>query len=115
MKTEIMLLQTDRQKRENINNNLEGHVLQQPVSHKHLGVLIQQNLRWKEYVDDICSKANQRLGLLRLLQHNGMPEHCLQRVYNSLVRSTLEHASIVWTPSPGDSASLEVIQEKAKK
>ena len=51
MKTEVILLQTDCQKRENININLEGHVLQQAVSHKYLGVRIQQNLRWKEHVD----------------------------------------------------------------
>ena len=61
---------------------------------KYLGVTITHNLNWNQHCDNICSKANSTLGLLRRVL-----SHCStdvkSKAYTTLVRPQLEYACSV--------------------
>lgn len=43
----------------------EGDRLEFVPTHRHLGLLLSQNLSWSEYIDDIVNSAYKKLGLLK--------------------------------------------------
>ena len=55
-------------------------------SYKYLGVIIQDNLKWKEHVEAQTKKANKRMYNVKIL--------CL--FYNSVISSVLVHAIPCW-------------------
>ena len=55
---------------------------------KYLGVTISPNLNWNQHCDNICSKANSMLGLLRRV----LSDCSKSKAYTTLVRSQLEYA-----------------------
>jgi hypothetical protein len=56
---------------------IDGHVLETVQSHKVLGLIIQNNLKWDEQIRSIVTKASKRLYGLRVwhVVKEGMPEH----------------------------------------
>ena len=59
-------------------------------------------------------KANRRLYAIRQLKRSGVPAQDIVKVYCSIVRSTLEYASVVYANLPRYlSDSLEMIQKRA--
>jgi hypothetical protein len=54
---------------------LDGHTLEQVPSSPYLGVQIQEDLKWKEHINNVTKKASSTLGFLRRnLQH--CPREC---------------------------------------
>ena len=84
-------------------------------SHKLLGVLIQDDLKWRSHILSITKKAAQRLYILRVLRRNGLPPKDLLSVYTALIRSVLEYACPVWHSSLPSYLvdNLEQIQRRA--
>ena len=66
---------------------------------KLLGVVLQSNLKWNENTDYICSKAYDRIWMIRRLKLLGATNEELIDVYNKQVRSVLEMAVAVWSPA----------------
>ena len=66
---------------------------------KLLGVVLQSNLKWNENTDYICSRAYDRIWMLRRLKNLGATNEELVDVYNKQVRSCLEMAVAVWSPA----------------
>ena len=67
------------------------------ASTKYLGVTITHNLNWNQHCDDVCSKANSTLGLLRRVLSD-LSTDVKSRAYTTLVRPQLEYACSVWNP-----------------
>ena len=86
-------------------------------SHRDLGVVVSNNLKWSVHVAHCTSKANCMLGFL--------PTNCAQMtdvrsrrlLYIALARSHLSYASEVWAPqsSGRNLALIEGVQRKATK
>ena len=77
------------------NYKLHGHYLDTVDSTKYLGVHLSNDLRWKEHVKNISSKANKTLGFLkRNLRH--CPSKTKETAYRTLIRPTIEYCSTVW-------------------
>ena len=90
-------------------------VLTSVADEKYLGVLISQDLSWTAHRNSIITKANQKLGFLRR-NLRGCPEELKKLAYISIVRSSMEYASIIWEPFRGTHAgSLEAVQRKAAR
>ena len=71
---------------------LHNQNLSEPDSAKYLGVTITSDLQWNQHINNITSKANSILGLLR--RHLRIPSRTIKtHAYQSLVRP---HASTVW-------------------
>lgn len=64
---------------------------------KYLGMTITDTLNWNAHIDNICGSAQRKLGLLRRKLRGAPPEVKLQ-AYKTIVRPTLEYASMIWDP-----------------
>ena len=78
-----------------------------------LGVIIQSNLKWGMNTDYICSKAYDRIWMIRRLKQLGATIAELLDVYCKQVRSVLEFAVVVWTPglTVGQINQIERVQK----
>ena len=82
---------------------------------KVLGVIIQHDLKWNAQIDDMLSKANKRLFMLRSLKKFGFDQDELTVVYKSYLRPVIEYCDVVWHPSitKKQSKTIERIQKRA--
>jgi hypothetical protein len=82
---------------------------------KVVGVFFVSKLRFHNHVDFIFSECIKILGCIRSITFTSSSLDCLYVVYEyfTLVRSTLEHASLVWNSiTSTDANKLERIQQK---
>jgi hypothetical protein len=98
-----------------MNYTLNHHVLEKVSNHPYLGVELQSNLKWDIHINNITSKALQKLAFLRRNLHM-CPEDIKVTAYNALVRPHLEYASSAWDPYMAkDVSKLEAVQRKAAR
>ena len=74
------------------NLRLYNQELQNIPHFKHLGVHLQQNLKWNKHFDEISIKANKRLDILNSLSL-GLSRKSLEILYFSFVRIILEYSN----------------------
>ena len=89
--------------------------LEEVQHHPYLGVELSRDLCWSTHIDQISSKANKMLGLLKRNLHS-----CSIRTkdiaYKSLIRPRLEYCSAVWDPRhKTDQDKLERVQHRAAR
>lgn len=91
-----------------------GDTLVQRVDHvKDLGVILDSKLTFKQHISFITAKASRQLGLMTRMTRNFTDIHCLKTLFCSLVRSSLEYYSAVWTPHYNNAVyRLESIQRR---
>ena len=85
------------------------------TSHKVLGLIIQNDLKWNEHIASVVAKASKRLHILRVLRRGGVPAADLVSIYVSLIRSILEYSCVVWHYALPSylSKQLEKVQKRA--
>ena len=64
-------------------------------STKFLGVIIDENLSWKEHVDDITKKISKFIGILNRLKSD-LPLRILVNLYNTMILPYLNYCNVVW-------------------
>ena len=86
----------------------------QTISQKHLGVIIDFNLSFGEYLIGVQSKTNKTIGLLRKLQ-NTLPRQALITRCKAFVRPHLDYGDILYDQVYNASfhQKLEKIQHNA--
>ena len=67
-KTALLILRKKGMPAIHITVRICGDVIHQVNKHKHLGLILNSTLTWKDHVDYVCSKAAQRIGLLHRIQ-----------------------------------------------
>jgi len=83
---------------------------------KDLGVDITPKLNWTEQCNRLCSKASQKLGLLRRNCFFVRDKAKARSLYIALVRSLFESCCIIWRPTNQTlSDKIESIQKRAIK
>ena len=92
---------------------------EQPItevsSHKHLGLVFQQDCTWHEHIDNIKCKAWFRINIMRKLKFT-LDRKSLQTIYFSFIRPLLEYANIVWDNcTQYEVKDLEKIQHEAAR
>ena len=94
---------------------LHGHKLEKVENAKYLGVTLQNNMKFDVHIDNICTKANRMLGMLRRNLRSA-PELTKESGYKSLVRPVLEYACSVWDPHTAkDINKIEAVQRRAAR
>ena len=58
---------------------------------RFLGVILEENLRWKSHVAHVMKKCTQRLYILRRMRIIATKDECLL-IYKGLIRSLMEYA-----------------------
>ena len=74
-----------------------------------LGLIIDENLKWKSHIKAISNKISKALGVMNRLK-NYIPKSALLKIYNALVLSRLNYGLIVWNQK---SKILVNLQKKA--
>jgi len=87
------------------------------ASFKLLGVYVASDLKWKQHIDTITSKAAPRLYLLKQLKRWGASQRDLLCFYTTIIRPVLEYACPAWQSSlmAAQSRALESIQNRAMR
>lgn len=81
----------------------------------YLGIKITSNLSWTRHIQDIASKANRIMGLIKRTLH-GCDPHIKEHAYKSLVRPQMEYATSIWDPSTAASIHiLEMVQKRSAR
>ena len=93
--------------------NIHGHILESVQSAKYMGVTLSADLNWNNHIQQMTSKANKSLSLIRRnLQINS--KSVKNRAYQSLVRPKLEYCCSDWDPYTTENIyKIEQIQRRA--
>jgi len=94
---------------------IQNQQIKQVPHAKYLGVTIDQHLTWNEHVRQITAKAN---SLKCFLQRNikSCPVNVKTICYQSMVRSILDYASIVWSPyTQKNIQAIESVQRRSAR
>ena len=94
-------------------NNLKmyNQELQNIPYSKHLGVTLQQNLKWDKHFEEISIKANKRLDILNLLSFK-LSRNSLEILYFTFVRSVLEYSNELFSNATKENLELSERAEK---
>ena len=93
-KTNYMLFSTSK-----IAETFVPTISKKPIERKHasrfLGVLIDENLTWKEHISAIKMKMSRYIGVLYSLKQS-LPVTARLNLYHSFIQSHLNYCSLVW-------------------
>ena len=91
--------------------NPDGESITSDNTVRDLGVLCNNNLQFKEHIDEIVSKSKRMSGLIQRTFITRERNVMLQ-LFSTYIRSRLEYCSIIWSPtSQGDINKIERIQK----
>ena len=97
-----------------ISYSINSLLLEQVVTHKHLGVTFSSDQSWKYHVLTIAAKANKILGLLKRIF--GRCSEAIITGYKTMVRPIIKYACPVWNPHQAYlSDKLERIQRNVSR
>ena len=114
-KTNIMLVKTHQRTAEanNLVIDISNTRLERVHNFKHLGVLLDTTLSWKDHVEYIGNKISSRLGILRRA-HKVLPKPTCQMLYNTIVLPLFDYCSPVWNScGVGSKAYLDKLNRQA--
>ena len=101
------------QRNHTLNITLQNTPLTQVRSHRHLGLIIQADLRWTEHIHSKIKKARRQLFQLRRIR-DAIHKSALINVYCSYVRPIVEYGSLVLSNLTQTSQDkLESLQRRA--
>ena len=76
--------------------------IQQALSQKHFGMYFDTKMNFQKHVNNVLSKVNKIIGLLRKLQAF-LPRQSLVTVYTAFIRPHLDYGDIIYDQSDNDS------------
>ena len=92
----------------------QGCQLEFVSSHKHLGLLFSDDLKWSMYIDNIVNHAYTKLELIKKLKLT-LCRNKSSKIYVKFVRPLQEYASVVWDGcSVLDTDKLETVLVQLK-
>ena len=95
-KCEVMVLKTKRCNASDCLDIVLNDVhLNQVNCAKYLGLNIDQNLSWNEYISCLCSKISLKLQCLNRLKAS-VPSEVLDTIYSSTIQPCIDYAISVW-------------------
>lgn len=97
-KTKCMII-TTRQKHQRqlltLNLSVEDQVIQQVKEHRHLGILIDNEIKWEAHINSLTKSIAKNVYLLSRLKPVVNPEACYF-FFNSYIMSKINYVSNVW-------------------
>ena len=87
------------------------------TTRKDLGVIFSSKLQWNLHINEMVSKANRQLGVLKRTCYSLTDINIRRTLYLSLVKSKLSYATQVWSPTHNRQLSerIERVQRRATK
>ena len=86
--------------------------IKEVTEHKHLGIILQQNGKWKQHMEEMGIKAKKKIDVLRLRSlMTRINRKSLQKLYLTYIRPCLEYGATIWDNCPEyEKEELEKIQ-----
>ena len=110
-KFQSIILSRDRI--DQFDNSVDGHVFSRGNSLKMLGVTLNDNLNFNEHVRNICQTASCQINALKCIS-NFLNEQCRMNVYKSFISANFNYCPIVWLFCGKTNLNkLEKLQERA--
>ncbi len=78
-----------------ISITVNSEQLERVDEYKYLGMIFDKNLNWHNYIDKMCAKMSQRLGLLQRIKFC-MQNVILRMLYNTLVLPLFDYGNIIY-------------------
>ena len=104
---------TTKQNKPELKVSIDNNPIKQSHHIKYLGVLIDDNLNWKQQIKGQCSKVARGSWALNQLKHF-VDEQTLRSVYHCLIYSHLQYCISSWgTASKSTSAPLFILQKRS--
>ena len=69
--------------------------LKETPSHKHLGIILQNNCRWDEHIRFVINKTSILISCLRSYKYK-ISRKALETMYKSFILPLFDYADIVW-------------------
>ena len=92
---------------------LNGEIIKEVSSHKHLGLTFNQTLTWSDHIKLLSTKAAKCVGLLRRICQD-VPRECLEILYKYMIRPLLEYDDVIFDGSADiHLKKLEDVQRQA--
>ena len=100
----------------NVSIHVNNQQLARQQTFKYLGITFSENLNWSDYLTDVSTKINQRIGLLRRVKAFLSVKDRLT-IYNSLILPLFDYADIIWGDKNNSTLmdQLQILQNKAAK
>ena len=115
-KTNYMLLGTrnkTNQFKDKFNLSINDTELDEVNAFKFLGVTVDQNLTWKNHIDELAKKCSSRIGILYKVRQF-LPESALLSLYYTLFLSHINYGITAWSSAGSvDKNRLHVLQKRA--
>ena len=113
-KTKCMLI-TTKQRRHHLRNNqlaitLNDQDLQQVTQYKVIGVVVDENIQWREQVNGVFKKVSQTMALFRRIKHF-LPKWSKIMFYNAYIMPHFDYYVTVW----GDCSDLNKLGKLQKQ
>jgi hypothetical protein len=94
---------------------MNGEIIKDSDSHKHLGLTLQKNGKWSIHIEECVNRATKRVDVLRGLMYR-LDRKSLEKIYMSFIRPLLEYSSVVFGNCTGmEKAKLEGVQLAAAR
>ena len=96
-KSKFMIIGSSQRlnKIDSISFKIDNMDLDEVSSFKYLGIVINNRLTWQDHVDQMFSKINKKLGLLKRIRYC-LPLDARLLFFNSYVLPLFDYADIVW-------------------
>ena len=81
---------------------------------KHLGILLDEKLNFKQHIDSAISKVNKGISVIKKLRHN-LPRKSLVTIYKALSRPLIDYGDIIYDQPQNESfcEKIESVQYQA--
>lgn len=82
----------------NFEYNIDGTTLQRSLDFRDLGIIFDSTLSFSKHLDELEKKCNRMMGFILRVGKDFRNSSSLVCLFNSLVRSQLEYAAVIWNP-----------------
>lgn len=95
---------------------LNGTIIDYVTSHTDLGVNVNTRSTWGPHCDTLVAKATTKLAILKRTCHFTTNQRQKRAFYLAIVRSLLEHCSVIWAPQYANHINkFAAVQKRAVK
>ena len=74
---------------------VQGHTVKHVYKAKHLGMVIDNKLTWKDHIDYVSLKIKRNLGIMKRVR-NDIPKESLISLYRTMVKPYLIYCNNIW-------------------
>ena len=85
-KTELLIISKKCGRQMYLPLYLNNTAINEVTVHKHLRVIFNNKMSWRDHINDICKKCNKRLDIIQKMRCI-LPRSCIEKLYKSFIRS----------------------------